>query len=332
MPTLICKLCSNQLEAAYSFKKQCEATETSLKQYLKAFDVEVKEEYPNAEQMLEDINSMITASNNGDIDNREPGEILKQTIPKSDYIEFLDNNLVLLTCRTCNKIFTTLDGLKCHKRVHTGDLFKCKICDKEYTRLNHLQRHELSHGRRKVHVCKICNKTLTRFEHLKRHLVTHLKEKPFSCEKCNRGFNRLEHLVNHARRCKGDRVHICDICNKGFNREDSLQVHKRIHENKMPVLPTLDNLDNIEEHYFEIDTDAIDFNLDENSDGELDDNDCFEPVVDITENLDLEKVEEVANIGKDDKQEEDEKLELKIKLDDVASSEEHTIEEGTGKV
>lgn len=199
---------------------------------------------------------------------------------KGDLIEFLDNNTQLLTCRVCYKVFTTVEGLRCHKRIHTGSMFKCKVCDKEYTRQNHLARHELTHSKRKVHVCKICSKTLTRFEHLKRHLTIHLKEKPFACAICNRGFNRQEHLMNHVKRCKGDRIYICDICNKGFNREDSLEVHRKMHENKMPVLPTLENLDNIDQHYFQIDYDDTMFS--DNSDNDDNDTeDCFEPQIDI---------------------------------------------------
>lgn len=170
----------------------------------------------------------------------------------SDFIEFLDNNQLLVTCRLCSKSFGTIDGLKCHKRLHTGDLFKCKTCGKEYTRMNHLQRHELSHGKRKIHICKICSKTLTRFEHLKRHLMTHLKEKPFSCKSCGRGFSRSEHLQNHLQRCKGEKAYVCEVCNKSFNRPDTLQVHMDTHDNKTPQYPTLDNLDNIEEHYYEV--------------------------------------------------------------------------------
>lgn len=229
----------------------------------------------------------------------EPGLELCEVPPseKCDFIEFLDNNQHLLTCRVCYKVFTTLEGLRCHKRLHTGSMFKCKICDKEYTRQNHLARHELTHVKRKIHVCKICNKTLTRFEHLKRHLTIHLKEKPFACTICNRGFNRQEHWLNHVSKCKGDRIHICDICNKGFNREDSLEVHRRMHENKMPVLPTLENLNNIEEHYYQIDYDE-NVMFSDNSDNDNDADDCFEPQVNIAvgEMQENEALEEQKNV------------------------------------
>lgn len=251
-------------------------------------EVQQNSEVELANNILDDINSLITReeSSNQNIVKRDPDvNVLRDPTENCDFIEFLENNQHILTCRVCYKVFTTVEGLRCHKRLHTGAMFKCKICDKEYTRQNHLQRHELTHGKRKVHVCKICNKTLTRLEHLKRHLTIHLKEKPFQCTICNRGFNRQEHLMNHMRRCKGDRIYICDICNKAFNREDSLELHKRVHDNRMPVLPTLDNLDNIEEHYYEIDYDGND-TFSDNSDNEVDIEDCFEPQIsiDVSEN------------------------------------------------
>lgn len=35
-----------------------------------------------------------------------------QLHPETDYIQFLDNNQMLLTCRECAKMFTTLEGLR----------------------------------------------------------------------------------------------------------------------------------------------------------------------------------------------------------------------------
>lgn len=154
-------------------------------------------------ESLNTLNNLLNEQSSSKVTNQESSTPPIAPKIETDYIQFLDNNQMLLTCRECAKIFTTLEGLRCHKRIHTGEMYKCKQCDKAYTRLNHLQRHEQSHSRRKVHVCRICSKTLTRMEHLKRHLVTHLREKPFSCNTCNRGFNRIEHLQNHTPRCKG---------------------------------------------------------------------------------------------------------------------------------
>ncbi|XP_056645770.1 zinc finger protein 184-like isoform X1 [Diorhabda sublineata] len=293
LPTLICQICVEQLKNAFLFKKQVEKVDVGLREYAKNLKVnEIKQELQNSEFMesLNTLDSILNEPATKDV------SITGETAPpqkfETDYIQFMDNNQMLLTCRECAKMFTTLEGLRCHKRIHTGGMYKCKQCDKEYTRLNHLQRHEQSHNRRKVHVCRICSKTLTRMEHLKRHLVTHLREKPFSCKTCNRGFNRIEHLHNHAPRCKGDTVYPCDICNKAFNREDSLEVHRKMHDSTTPKLPTIENLDNIEDHYYQIDQDpSADFS--DHSDVD----ECFEPQVEVTETTEDNKEKVAAEIS-----------------------------------
>ncbi|XP_025831304.1 zinc finger protein 420 isoform X4 [Agrilus planipennis] len=305
LPTLICSPCTDLLRASYLFKKKCEDTDNDFREHIKQIrkDEDIK---PNTSQttsnselstnLLEEINNVI-------VNNVSDSSLLSSNLQTSlqseikcdsenkDFIEILDNCQILLTCRTCHKSFTTCDGLRSHKRLHTGELFQCKVCSKVYTRQTHLQRHETTHKRHKVHICKICNKTLKRYEHLKRHLITHIREKPFACKSCSRGFSRAEHLANHAVRCKGDKVYVCDICNKGFNRADSLEVHKKLHENKQPVLPTLEDLNNVEDHYFEIDFEDSSMLQDFADDGDGDDDDddkrdCFEPQVNITENTD----------------------------------------------
>lgn len=313
LPTLMCDMCCQSLKGAFQFKKQCETVDASLREYCKTIKVNaIKQELQNSE-FMESLNTLSSLlSNNSDSpsikEHQKDGssvitidpsttEILEDNEkpklhPETDYIQFLDNNQMLLTCRECAKMFTTLEGLRCHKRMHAGTTFKCKQCDKEYTRKNHLERHEASHGKRKVHVCKVCNKTLTRMEHLKRHLITHLREKPFNCKTCNRGFNRVEHLHNHIPRCKGENVHICPVCNKAFNREDSLEVHKQQHDSAQLSLPTIENLDNIEEHYFQVDYDA-NITFSDNSDVE----DCFEPQVEVTESVTDAKIDTIDDGG-----------------------------------
>ncbi|KAJ8916253.1 hypothetical protein NQ315_016393 [Exocentrus adspersus] len=297
LPGQICQMCLEQLKNAFYFKRQVEKTDASLREYAKNLKVnEIKQELQNSDFMesLNTLNNLLNEQSSSKM-NQDPSAM--PVVPKieTDYIQFLDNNQMLLTCRECAKMFTTLEGLRCHKRIHSGEMYKCKQCDKAYTRLNHLQRHEQSHARRKVHVCRICSKTLTRMEHLKRHLITHLREKPFSCSTCNRGFNRIEHLQNHTPRCKGDTVYPCDICNKAFNREDSLEVHKTTHDNQQPKLPTIDNLDNIEDHYYQIDQDADTVFSDHSEQSDVDD--CFEPQVEVTESLDDDRIKEVVDVS-----------------------------------
>ncbi|KAF5271308.1 hypothetical protein FQA39_LY08106 [Lamprigera yunnana] len=287
LPNLICQNCNQQLLNSFHFKQLCENTDGVLRGYLEAAKISenIKEEFFSNKVEYE-INHKQEVGVNDDVDAEEDDcdgvnrvkpdpEEEEDLMRSTDYIQFLDNNRVILTCRNCSKCFATVEGLKSHKRLHTGSLFKCKHCGKLYTRLYHLQRHELLHSSKKVLLCKICNKTLTRYEHLKRHLITHVREKPFTCEKCGKGLSRSEHLMNHVLRCKGDRVHICDICNKGFNRQDSLLMHKKIHENNTLLPPTIENLDNIDDYYIELECNELNETISTSeSDPEQDENNC----------------------------------------------------------
>lgn len=55
-----------------------------------------------------------------------------------------------------------------------------------------------------------------------------------------------------------------------------------MHDNQTPKLPTIENLDNIEDHYYQIDQDInVTFSDEEPSDPEEDD-EFFEPIIDPT--------------------------------------------------
>lgn len=98
----------------------------------------------------------------------------------------------------------------------------------------------------------------------------------------------------------GDTVYPCDICNKAFNREDSLEVHKKMHDNQTPKLPTIDSLDNIEDHYYQIDQEAnMPFSDPSDDDDANDDNDdFFEPHIEVNESIDIEmETEEKVNVS-----------------------------------
>ncbi|KAJ8958802.1 hypothetical protein NQ318_019560 [Aromia moschata] len=195
-------------------------------------------------------------------------------------------------CKVCGKEFTTHKGLHFHKRLHTGDMYKCKHCDRQYTRLNDLQRHEDSHKKRKVHVCRICGRTVKNIEHLRRHLVTHLAVKPFPCNTCNRGFSRMEHLQRHTPRCDGQFVFHCDICNLIFKHEESMSVHRKMHDGQEKSKLTVENLDNIDEYYYQTEQDDtlafsnhsdVDDGIDSPFPDSSDMDSYLEPLVEVTE-------------------------------------------------
>ncbi|KAJ8958804.1 hypothetical protein NQ318_019562 [Aromia moschata] len=260
-----------------------------------------------------------------DSSTREGTPILVTPKIETDDVPFAATDLAskrkLVTCKVCGKEFTTRKGLRYHKRLHTGDMFKCKHCSRQYTRLNHLQRHEESHRKRKVHVCKICGKTLKRMEHLRRHLVTHLAVKPFACNTCNRSFSRVEHLQHHAPRCKGHIVFHCDICNQPFKHEDTMSLHKQTHDGQEKNQLTIENLDNIDEYYYQMEQDDtytfsdysdVDDGVDSPFPDSSDMGSCLEPQVEVAEHTDTEQRKEVASDDSQALEKVDREVEVKV--------------------
>lgn len=74
-------------------------------------------------------------------------------------------------------------------------------------------------------------------------------------------------------------------------------MHKTMHDNQQPKLPTIENLDNIEDHYYQIDQDA-DTVFSDHSDVD----DCFEPQVEVMESMDDDHMKEVAEMGLNDEE------------------------------
>ncbi|XP_071052432.1 zinc finger protein 271-like [Onthophagus taurus] len=263
LPHLICNYCVTQLKAAVNFKQLCEATDLFYKDLLN-LNIEHKIEIYE-DMILSEDTSIKQGGDNDNLNNR-------------DYIQVLDDeNILILTCGECLKVFTTIEGLKCHKRIHSKDPFKCKYCGREYLSLKSLNRHELMHTKRKLHVCKICNITISRDTNLKKHLMVHLKDRPYQCEGCTKGFNRSEDLDIHKNKCKGQKIYTCNICAKGFNREDSCMVHEKMHEDQQYVLPTLESLDNIQEFYYEVDLNDENINLINSEISDVDVEEEFQP-------------------------------------------------------
>lgn len=64
-----------------------------------------------------------------------------------------------------------------------------------------------------------------------------------------------------------------------------------MHDNQTPKLPTIESLDNIEEHYYQIDQDANITFSDNDDNDQVSEDDFFEPQFDLNELPEEEKVE-----------------------------------------
>jgi len=165
-------------------------------------------------------------------------------------------------CVVCDKIFSSLNSLNCHKGEHDDESkqFKCEICDKLFGWKTTLKRHKQSvhsetrlvkcnqcdkqfkaesilrdhirrdHENERNFSCLVCAKEFYKKSDLKVHLRVHTKTKLYSCEKCNKSFTHISHLKRHQK------IHIknpfsctCTICFKHCNNEKDLNAHSVIH-------------------------------------------------------------------------------------------------------
>lgn len=130
----MCKICINQLLMAYHFKQQCELTDNVLRTYADVNHIPITPQKQGSasamgqktiKQEEEDKSRSDGSVNNSLLDENHwlHDEINDDSIDsRMDIVKSRDNQ-VILTCPTCSKIFTTVDGLKCHMRMHTGMYF-----------------------------------------------------------------------------------------------------------------------------------------------------------------------------------------------------------------
>lgn len=156
----MCKICVQDLHAAYVFRKRSENTFRKLKLFLLGDD--------EHDEIKSDCNAAISPNKDGFF--FKPNEKFTQTAESCIFM-----------CEFCKIKFFNAPDLKAHRLLHKNSDIKCQICGKQYSRLTNLQRHVSSahpkefNVKQKMltsHTCNICNKNFSRSDHLTRHKKT----------------------------------------------------------------------------------------------------------------------------------------------------------------
>lgn len=83
-----------------------------------------------------------------------------------------------LICYICNRKFNSFDWLRLHLQRHPVATRKCDICDKVFTTVKGLRHHKDVHLREQLFSCKVCRTRFTRLENFTQHLKkVHFKGK-----------------------------------------------------------------------------------------------------------------------------------------------------------
>ena len=105
-------------------------------------------------------------------------------------------------CQLCESEFQFLRQLDKHLATrHGSKRFKCefKNCDKIYSSREGLRYHKLVHTGLKPYTCEICGKCFGRKGILKNHSDLHDDIKKYTCDVCGRCFSQKQGLDTHVR-------------------------------------------------------------------------------------------------------------------------------------
>lgn len=138
----------------------------------------------------------------------------------------------MLACKLCNKVFTSVQRLQAHEKMHAGDRpHVCTTCGKTYRFRSSLIQHSHAHNEKRPYLCDICGTGFALAVNLRRHkMARHSNVRPFVCSECGRGFVRDYLLRQHMENHTGQRSNICPLCGKSFSHRGNLNRHLRNHD------------------------------------------------------------------------------------------------------
>ena len=127
-------------------------------------------------------------------------------------------------CDTCPSKFATMNSLKTHQKIHTGDVSSTSL-------FLEMQNFYFPFFLQKKFGCDTCNMRFMSSSQLRRHQITHTGEKPYQCQYCPKAYGQSNDLVKHLRTHLGPNIYKCDVgdCTEAFAKFTDLKSHKVTH-------------------------------------------------------------------------------------------------------
>ncbi|CAG5034830.1 unnamed protein product [Parnassius apollo] len=249
LPKQFCYDCIIKIESSYTFIKEAQNVNVTLKNIVSRIETSVIVELENCARLmhipseskshlkltLPDYKLCSSVQNSKEqaiIENfKEKFDIQSDNVQYDNAIT--DDSLKELPCNS-NEDMTKNDGAK-EKVENFGILKKniCPICRKgfmskvwfakhmekehsAFSKQSQLKYHATTHSEERKFGCSICGKRFKRRKQLTVHTHTHSDERPFACDKCQMRFKLKSVLRCHMKVHDGQKQYLCSYCGWAF--------------------------------------------------------------------------------------------------------------------
>ncbi|XP_014355333.2 zinc finger protein 771 [Papilio machaon] len=138
-------------------------------------------------------------------------------------------------CTICKKSFSSKVWFAKHmEKEHSGQKYSCPQCSKTFSRASQLTYHSATHSDERKFGCTLCSKRFKRRKQLTAHTRSHSDERPYSCDKCQKRFKLKSILKCHMKVHEGRKQYLCSYCGWAFAQAGNLSVHVRRHTGYLP--------------------------------------------------------------------------------------------------
>lgn len=132
-----------------------------------------------------------------------------------------------MKCNICGLVVSSMDSLKIHTLLHTGEFaYRCCVCGENFSSLSSRQHHMDIHVSAQRFKCNPCGERFTSRAELAKHQLTH----EIKCALCGEVFPNKTSRTCHFRVSHPNDILKCSVCSNMFATVEDLDKHLAYHK------------------------------------------------------------------------------------------------------